>query len=83
MQYEKVYVGVYTFTDTGGSSRPVSLVWKDGRVYRINKILSVKSAPPDHEGGLVAIRYEVDIEGHIKILYYESYLNKWFVEKLL
>ncbi|MBP5308615.1 MAG: hypothetical protein J6Z34_05740 [Clostridia bacterium] len=82
MRYLKKYVGVYTYTDEKGVSSPVSLVWEDGRSFRINAVKSVKNAPPDHVGGLVTVRYDVVVEGFSRVLYYETYLNKWFVEKL-
>lgn len=81
MQYEKVYVGMVLFVDTDGNSKPVALEWTDGARYSISKVIDRRIAPPSHVGSSPTVRYTVLMQGHQKVVYYEKFYNKWFVEK--
>ena len=81
MQYEKVYVGMVMFTDTDGITKPVELEWTNGTRYSISKIIEKRYAPPAHVGSSPTLRYTVLIQGRQKVLYYEKFQNKWFVER--
>ncbi len=81
MQYKKVYVGMVLFTDTDGISKPVELEWANGARFSISKVLDKRFAPPQHVGSSPTMRYTVLIQGREKVLYFEKFSNKWFVEK--
>ena len=81
MQYIKVYVGIMTFTDADGISKPVELVWPNGAKYSISKVIDKRTAPPAHVGSSMTVRYTVQIQGRERFIYYEKFSNKWFVEK--
>ena len=81
MQYKKVYVGMTLHTDTDGNSKPVELEWTNGARYSISKVIDKRFAPPAHVGSSPTVRYTVLIYGREKVLYYEKFSNKWFVEK--
>ena len=81
MQYEKVYVGMMLYTDIDGNTRPVELEWINGARYSISKILDRRIAPPKHVGSSPTVRYTILVQGHEKVIYYEKFTKKWFVEK--
>ena len=73
----KVFVEVTAKFDTEGKITPLSLLWEDGTVYEIDRVLDVRRAASLKAGGL-GIRYTVKIGGKQSYLYYEE--PKWFVE---
>lgn len=73
----KVFVEVTARFDTEGKITPLSLVWEDGTVYEINRVLDVRRAASLKAGG-TGIRYTVKIGGKQSYLYFED--PKWFVE---
>ena len=81
MQYEKVYVGMFLYTDTDGNVKPVELEWTNGARYSISKVIDRCIAPPKHVGSSPTVRYTVLVEGHKKLVYYEKFSKRWFVEK--
>lgn len=81
MAYIKVYVAMVLYTDTDGNSKPVELEWADGTRFKITKVLDKRFAPPEYVGSSPAVRYCVLINGRQKLVYYEKFSNKWFVEK--
>ncbi|MDE6441909.1 MAG: hypothetical protein K2L12_04035 [Clostridia bacterium] len=81
MQYEKVYVGMYLYVDPDGNEKPIALEWTNGERYPISKVIDKHTAPPAHVGSMPTIRYAVLMQGREKVIYYEKYYNKWFVEK--
>lgn len=81
MQYEKIYVGMVLFVDTEGNSKPVALEWTNGNRYEISKVLDRRYAPPKYVGASPTLRYTVLIQGREKVIYFEKFRNKWFVEK--
>ncbi len=81
MQYEKVYVGMLLHVDTDGNMKPVVLEWVDGSRYPISRVIDKRSAPPAHVGSAPTIRYTVLIQGRERVVYYEKFSNRWFVEK--
>jgi hypothetical protein len=78
--FRKVTVGVSLFTSEYGKTSPIALVWEDGRIFKIDKVISVKNCLPKHVGSVSSEQYEIKIGGSVKLLYYENYINKWFVE---
>ena len=73
----KVFVEVTAKLDTEGRIIPLSLLWEDGTVYEINRVLDVRRAASLKAGGM-GIRYTVSIGGRQSYLYFEE--PKWFVE---
>ncbi len=54
----KVFVEVTAKFDTEGRIIPLSLLWEDGTVYEINRVLDVRRAASLKAGGM-GIRYTV------------------------
>ena len=73
----KVFVEVTAKFDTEGIITPLSLLWEDGTVYEIDRVLDVRRAASLKAGG-IGIRYTVKIDGKQSYLYYEE--PKWIVE---
>ena len=73
----KVFVEVYAHFGADGKITPNSIVWEDGRIYEIDKILDVCRAASIKVGG-TGFRYLCKIKGKITYLFYEE--PKWFVE---
>ena len=76
----KVFVEVTAKFDTEGNITPLSLLWEDGTVYEINRVLDVRRAASLKAGG-IGIRYTVKIGGRQSYLYFEG--PKWLVEAKL
>ena len=57
---------------------PLSLVWSDGRVFEIDKVLDMRTAGSIESGG-VGIRYICKIMGKEVHIFDEE--GKWFMEK--
>ena len=74
---KKVFVEVIAKFSREGQVMPISVIWQDGRVYEIDKILDVRRAASLKVGGM-GIRYTCRIGGKDTFLYYEE--PKWFVE---
>lgn len=81
--YEKVYVAVILRVDEDGKMSPLAVEWETGRRYDITKIIDVRQAPPRHVGSGPTVRYTVIVAGRVKELFYDSFSNRWFVEKLV
>lgn len=74
----KVYVKVTAVFHPDGRLIPISITWKDGQVFHIDKITDVRRAAAFKAGG-TGVRYSCLIGGHASVLFYEEN-NKWFVE---
>ena len=81
MSYEKVYVGMLLYTDTDGNTKPVELEWTNGAKYPITRVLDRRTALPLHVGSSPTVRYTVLVQGHEKMVYFEKFSKRWFVEK--
>ena len=73
----KVFVEVTATFNTEGRIWPISLLWEDGTVYDIDRVLDVRRAASLKAGGM-GIRYTVSIGGKQSYLFYEE--PRWFVE---
>ena len=60
-----------------GSVVPNAIVWDDGRIFEIDKVLDKRRAA-SLKGGGTGIRYTVQIDGKEKFLFLDDYT--WFVE---
>lgn len=83
----KVYVNVLAAFDTDGCLRPLALLWEDGRRYRIDRVLDVRSAASLRAGGQ-GDRYTIRVGNHESYLYFERSpavagreLGRWFIER--
>lgn len=60
-----------------GNITPISVVWEDGRGFKIDRVLDVRRAASLKAGG-IGVRYLCRISGRETFLYYED--PRWFVE---
>ena len=74
----KTFVEVIARFDTEGSVTPLSIIWEDGRVFEIDRILDIRRAASLKAGG-IGIRYTCYIRGQETYLWFED--PQWFVEK--
>lgn len=74
----KIILTVNVRHETDGRSFPTSIVWEDGRLFAIDKILDIRRAACLKNGG-VGIRYICKICGKNIELYDEEGI--WFMEK--
>lgn len=74
----KTFVEVNALFDKNGRLIPKEIIWEDGRVFQIDKILDVRRAASLKAGGQ-GIRYTCRIKNRQTYLFYEE--PKWFVEK--
>lgn len=87
MNSVKVFVEVLAKFNTEGKIVPVMIMWEDGTLYKIDRVVDVRSAPASRAGGQ-GDRYTVRINGMESYIYFErSYdiigrnLGRWFVER--
>jgi len=64
--------------EISGKAIPTSIIWEDGRVFEIDKILDIRKAASLKAGGL-GIRYTCKICGKTVELFDED--GHWFMEK--
>ena len=78
---KKVYVDVIAENIHEGLLRPLSIRWKNGRQYNINKIIKCTAAGKTVKDSF-GLLYTCDISGKEIRLYYEDsgFGGKWFVE---
>lgn len=73
----KVFVEITAKFDTEGKITPLSLLWEDGTLYEIDRVIDVCRAASLKAGGM-GIRYTISIGGKQSYLFYEE--PRWFVE---
>ena len=74
----KINLQVNADFDLDGNIRPRAIIWEDGRVFEIDRILDVRRAASLKAGGL-GIRYICRIRGkEVKLFNDEGH---WFMEK--
>ncbi|MFA0814756.1 MAG: hypothetical protein ACC608_03090 [Anaerofustis sp.] len=73
----KVFVEVHAKFDPDGNVIPYSIVWEDGRVFEIDKVLDKRKAASMKAGG-IGMRYTIQVNQKETYLWYEE--PKWFVE---
>lgn len=86
MTASKVYINVRCEFDRDGFVHPRSIVWTDGSVYDIDKVLSIRHLYSPASGGQGEC-FTVQVQGHEKRLFYEqiretsgNHIGRWFVE---
>jgi hypothetical protein len=75
---KKVFIETLVRFDTCGDMHPVSIIWRDGRAYEIDKILDKRRAASLKAGG-IGLRYTIKIKNKITYLFYEG--QKWYMEE--
>lgn len=78
MAHLKLYVDVIAKTDRFGDIEPKAVIWEDGTVYEIDRIIEKRRAY-SKKTGAGGVRYTVRVEGQQTHLYFEG--PRWFVEK--
>ncbi|PKM61725.1 MAG: hypothetical protein CVU99_02280 [Firmicutes bacterium HGW-Firmicutes-4] len=76
MKVVKKFVSVTAKFDQDGIT-PLQIIWPDGRVFDVDRVLDVRPAASIAVGGL-GIRYKCKIAGKERLLFYEE--PRWFVE---
>ena len=74
----KINLQVNADFDLDGNIRPRAIIWEDGRVFEIDRILDVRRAASLKAGGL-GIRYICRIRGREVKLFNDE--GHWFIEK--
>lgn len=73
----KVYVDVYVKFTKDGEMMPVGLLWGDGKLFVVDRVLDTVRAASLKAGGC-GIRYTCMVRGKkVQIFYEENY--RWFV----
>ncbi|OUO88022.1 hypothetical protein B5F40_12815 [Gordonibacter sp. An230] len=80
MAFKKTYVEVTARIDEDGRITPLSVRWRDGRVFEIDRVVDVVRRTSQHVGG-TGVRYVVSIQGREKKLFFED--PRWFVEEVV
>lgn len=75
----KIYIDVLTRFTSDGQLLPVAVIWEDGRIFTVDKVLGCERAASRRAGG-TGMRYSCRMGGAIHHLYYEEN-NRWFVER--
>lgn len=75
--YRKVYVDVILRQDKSGATRPLRIIWENGRVYEVERLLYICRAASMKVGGC-GMRYTVQICGRETYIFEED--GRWFVE---
>lgn len=78
MGHRKVYVSVNADFNPEGQCRPNSIIFEDGQLYEIDKVIKACRAASTKVGG-TGIRYTVSIFGKETFLFHERN-DRWFVE---
>ena len=82
---ERVYVKVHTLFDQTGMVMPQSIIWKDGRIFQIDKVENFRPAST-LEPGRTGDCYTVIIKGERKYLFFkrntmnDHRIGRWWVE---
>lgn len=64
-----------------GKLKPLEIEWRDGRHFKIDRILDERQAPST-VGSILTKKYKILVRGAEKSLYLETTTNRWFVEAL-
>lgn len=78
MERVREYVSVSAVFREDGLIMPMEILWEDGRVFPIDRVLEVKPAASLKVGG-AGIRYTCRIGKSQTYLFLDE--NRWFVEK--
>ena len=73
----KVYVSVLAICNQDGTTKPLGVIWPDGRKFGIDTVLDIRKAA-SHRAGGTGVRYTCEICGKAVCLYDEE--GRWFME---
>ena len=83
----KVYVRVRAEFDKDGFVHPRAIIWKDGQVYDIDRVLDVRFLHSSKAGGM-GDRFTIRVCGQERYLFYErisemegNHIGRWFIER--
>ena len=76
--YERVYIGVYSYTSPEGMLHPQRIRWANGQEWEVDKVLDVRPAAARKAGGL-GTRFLVRI-GRAERALFQDMEGRWFVE---
>ena len=71
MEYRKTYVEVLCRIDVDGQVTPLSITWRDGRTFPIDRVEEAIRRASARVGG-TGVRYRVSINGRDKYLFFED-----------
>jgi len=87
-QSHRIYVKVNSDFDSTGFMQPRSIIWEDGRTFKIDAVKDFRPAS-SLDQGLPGDCYTVVIMGETRHLFFErsrdrfaSHFGRWFVESL-
>ena len=63
--------------DNCGKVSPLKILWEDGRIFEIDRILDIRKKASTKGGG-AGLRYTVKIKGKERFLFLNE--DKWFIE---
>lgn len=78
MNVKRTCVAVTLHQDIYGNKFPLLIYWKNGRVYKIDKIHDVYNIDSMKNGKQKM--YGIEINGHFTNIYEDG--NKWYVNKI-
>ncbi len=78
MDTARIYVNVVAKFDKDGTITPMTLEWKDGLLYDVERVQTLGECPSRRPGGQ-GVRFMVQIEGSQAILSFED--PCWFIRK--
>lgn len=73
------YLTVIAKLHSFGKVEPLSVVWEDGRLFPIDKILDVRPCA-SLKGGGAGVRYTVVMQGKEKYLFFDK--DRFWIENL-
>ena len=73
----KKFVDVIVLMSKEGNLKPQTIIWEDGRKFKIDKVLEIRRASSTKAGG-VGVRFRCVILGEIRDLFLDDF--KWFIE---
>ena len=84
----RIYVRVLSLFDSEGAMIPQSILWKDGRIFKIEKVTGFRSSDSiQNDSNLAGDCYTVTIKGKEKHIYYQRFTatqnnqyGRWWVE---
>ena len=83
----RVYVEVNVRFDTGGTMFPTEIRWENGRIYKIDEIVTIRETEVAYTGRRRE-RYVVKIRGQMCSLFFERtklplgpQFGRWYVER--
>lgn len=63
--------------DDYGKVSPLKIIWDDGKIFEIDRILDIRKKASTKGGGK-GVRYTIEIMGHERYIWLDDYY--WFIE---